>query len=281
MRIQTRTIATNYELSGPEKAPVVMLSHSLGSSLSMWNPQMAALEPHFRVLRYDTRGHGASDAPTGAYTLDQLVEDARALLDALKIERVHFVGLSMGGMIGQGLALAQPGRLLSLSLCSTSAFIPEQAQPVIQERIDTARKEGLQALVDGTLARWFTPGYLKKNPPEAQLIRRQVLATPVAGYIGCTEAIRKLNYMDQLSRIKLPTLIMVGEDDPGTPVSASKAIHERIAGSKLVIIPKMLHLHNVENSALFNANLLESLGVVFPAACGVDLRSERIHPQKS
>jgi 3-oxoadipate enol-lactonase len=259
MRIQTRTIATNYELSGPEKVPVVMLSHSLGSSLSMWNPQMAALEPQFRVLRYDTRGHGASDAPAGAYTLDQLVEDARALLDALTIDRVHFVGLSMGGMIGQGLALACPERLSSLTLCSTSALIPEQAQPAVQERIDTARKEGLQALAEATLARWFTPEYLKKNPPEAALIRRQLLATQVAGYIGCTEAIRRLNYMEQLYRIKIPTLIMVGEDDPGTPVAASKAIHERIPGSKLVIIPKMLHLHNVENPALFNANLLEFL----------------------
>jgi 3-oxoadipate enol-lactonase len=259
MRVKTQTITTNYELSGNVKAPVVMLSHSLGSNLTMWNAQLEVLEPKFRVLRYDTRGHGASDAPEDAYTLDHLVDDAKGLLETLKIEKVHFVGLSMGGMIGQGFALAHPDRLLSLTLCSTSAFIPEAAQPVVQERIDTAKKEGLQALVDGTLARWFTGDFLKKSPVEVELIRRQFLETPLAGYVGCSEAIRRLNYLDQLSQIKLSTLIMVGEDDPGTPVSASQAIHERIAGSKLVIIPKMLHLNNVETPALFNAHLLEFL----------------------
>ena len=260
MRIKTATITTNYELSGPKNATVVMLSHSLGSTLNMWDPQMTALEAKHQVLRYDTRGHGASDVPDGAYTLEQLVADAKALLDALKIERVHFVGLSMGGMIGQGFGLAHPACLLSLCLCSTSAFIPEAAQSIVQERIDTARKEGLQAIVDGTLARWFTPECLKKSSPEVALIRRLFLATPVAGYVGCSEAIRRLNYLDQLSRINLPTLILVGEDDPGTPVSASQAIHERIAGSRLVIIPKALHLNNVETPALFNAHLLEFLG---------------------
>ena len=259
MQVNTHTITTNYELSGPEKAPVVMLSHSLGSSMIMWNSQLPVLEPQFRVLRYDIRGHGASDTPKGAYTLDHLVDDAKGLLDTLKIDKVHFVGLSMGGMIGQGFAIAHPNRMLSLALCSTSAFIPEVAQPIVQERIDTAEKEGVQALLDGTLTRWFTPEYLKKNPPELARIRRQFLATPVAGYVGCSEAIRRLNYLDQLSRIKLPTLIIVGEDDPGTPVSASKAIHERIAGSKLVIIPKMLHLNNVESPGLFNDHLLEFL----------------------
>lgn len=259
MRVKTQTITTNYELSGTLNAPVVMLSHSLGSNLNMWDSQLEALEPRFRVLRYDTRGHGASDAPESAYTLDQLVDDAKALLDALKIDKAHFVGLSMGGMIGQGFGITHADRLLSLTLCSTSAFIPEAAQPIVQERIDTARKQGLQALVDGTLARWFTSEYLKKNPPEVARIRRLFLETPLAGYIGCSEAIRRLNYLKQLFQIKLSTLIMVGEDDPGTPVSASEAIHEGIAGSKLVIIPKMLHLTNVEKPELFNAHLLEFL----------------------
>lgn len=259
MRVKTQTITTNYELSGTLNAPVVMLSHSLGSNLNMWDSQLEALEPRFRVLRYDTRGHGASDAPESAYTLDQLVDDAKALLDALKIDKAHFVGLSMGGMIGQGFGITHADRLLSLTLCSTSAFIPEAAQPIVQERIDTARKQGLQALVDGTLARWFTSEYLKKNPPEVARIRRLFLETPLAGYVGCSEAIRRLNYLKQLFQIKLPTLIIVGEDDPGTPVSASEAIHEGIAGSKLVIIPKMLHLTNVEKPELFNAHLLEFL----------------------
>jgi 3-oxoadipate enol-lactonase len=255
MRITTRTITTHYELCGPEQAPVAMLSHSLASGMSMWDPQLTALQSRFRILRYDTRGHGGSEAPEAPYRLEDLVADAVALLDALAIRQVHFVGLSMGGMIGQGMALACPDRLLSLSLCSTSAWIPPEAQPAIQERIDTALKEGLQALVDGTLARWFTPGYLKTKPPEVERIRRQLLATPVAGYVGCTEAIRRLNYLEQLTRIRLSTLIIVGEDDPGTPVSASRAIHARIAGSQLVIIPSAMHLCNIERTEVFNSAL--------------------------
>ncbi len=259
MRIKTGTITTNYEISGQPNAPVVVLSHSLGSDMRMWDPQLPALEPRFRVLRYDTRGHGKSDAPEGAYTLDQLVADAAALLEALAIEKAHWVGLSMGGMIGQGFALAHPRRLLSLGLCSTSALIPEAAQPVIQERIDTALEEGLAALVDGTLARWFTPAYLKQNPPEVAAIRRQFLETPVAGYVGCTEAIRRLAYLDRLAGIELPTLIVVGEDDPGTPLAASQAMHAQIAGSRLAVIPKMLHLNNIEQAEVFNRHLTEFL----------------------
>src|SRR5512132_2339853 len=156
MRIKTATITTNYELTGPKNAPVVVLSHSLGSNLHMWDPQAAALADR-QVLRYDTRGHGQSDVPGGAYTLDELVADAVALLDELGIPKVDFVGLSMGGMIGQGLALTHPGRLNRLALCDTSAQMPAASQPIIQDRIDEARRKGMAALVDSTLARWFTP----------------------------------------------------------------------------------------------------------------------------
>jgi len=255
MRIKTATINTHYELSGPKNAPVVMLSHSLGSNLHMWDPQMTALETKYQVLRYDTRGHGASDVPGGAYTLDQLVSDAVALMDALGIEKVNFVGLSMGGMIGQGLALKHADRVARLALCDTSAYMPPEAQPIVQERIDTARKEGLAALVDGTLARWFTPPYLKKKGPGVDMIRNIFLTLPLAGYIGCTEAIRRLNYIDELARIKIPTLVVVGADDPGTPVAAAQAIHERIAGSRLLVIPSASHLSNIEQAEAFNQNL--------------------------
>jgi 3-oxoadipate enol-lactonase len=259
MRIKTATITTNYELSGPKNAPVVLLSHSLGSNLHMWDPQMTALEAKHQVLRYDTRGHGASDAPGGAYTLDQLVADAVALMDALEIKKVNFIGLSMGGMIGQGLGLKHADRVGRLALCDTSAFMPPEAQPIVQERIDTARKEGMPALVDSTLARWFTPPYLKKKGPGVDMIRNIFLTSPLAGYIGCTEAIRRLNYIDELARIKTPTLIMVGADDPGTPVAAAQAIHDRIAGSRLVVIPSASHLCNIEQAEVFNQNLVEFL----------------------
>lgn len=264
--IRTRTIMTHYELSGTANQPVVMLSHSLGAAMSMWDCQLAALQPGFRVLRYDTRGHGGSEVTPPPYRLDELVEDAVALLDALEIPAVHFVGLSMGGMIGQGLALGHPHRLLSLGLCSTAAVMPEPAQPIIQERIDTAQAEGMPALVEGTLARWFTPKFIKSRAPEVEGIRRQFLATPVAGYAGCTGAIRRLNYIDQLHRITLPTLVMVGADDPGTPVSASQAIHERIRGSRLEILPEAMHLANIEQVGIFNRTLVDFLKIIEPAA---------------
>lgn len=259
MRIKANGIQMNYELSGKKGAPVVVLSHSLSSSLLMWNPQMDVLNLYFQVLLYDIRGHGDSDTPLGAYTLELLGNDAIGLLDALNINQVHFIGLSMGGMIGQCLALNYPHRLKSLVLCDTASVIPSDAQPIWQERIDKARKKGMEALLEETMERWFTPAFLTKNSQMLALIQKQFLATPVSGYIGCAEAIRKLNYLDRLSEIKMPTLIMVGEDDPATPVSASVAMHERISNSKLVILPSARHLSNVEQTEAFNTALLTFL----------------------
>ena len=259
MKINTNGIDINYELTGKKGAPVVMLSHSLACSLVMWQPQMDMLESAFRVLRFDTRGHGDSDAPQGSYSLEQLAMDAIGLMDALKIDRVHFVGLSMGGMIGQSLALDYADRLKSLTLCDTAAIMPDETQPVWQQRIDAAGEKGIKGQVDETLERWFRPEYLQQNPPEVEMIRRQILATPVAGYIGCCEAIRRLKYLDRLSGINLPTLIMVGEEDPGTPVAASEDMHERISDSRLVVLPSARHLSNIEQSEAFNAALMEFL----------------------
>ncbi len=259
MKIKANGIQMHYELSGKEASPVVVLSHSLGSSLAMWDPQMAALEPHFRVLRYDTRGHGKTDAPSGKYTFEMLGKDALCLLDVLGIEVVHWVGLSMGGMIGQHLALNNADRLESLSLCDTAAVMTDENQPVWQEYIDKARIQGLQPLMQATMARWFTAPYRSKNPSTVQTIQRHFLETPAAGYIGCSEAIRALNYLDQLPRIKTPTLIMVGEEDPGTPVAASKAMHESIPNSRLVVLPSAAHLSNVEQPEAFNGALMVSL----------------------
>ncbi len=259
MQIKANGIKMNYELSGKVEAPHVMLSHSLGSSLVMWDPQLEVLEPHYQVLRYDTRGHGGSDAPSGAYTLEMLGEDAIGLLDALGIDKVHFVGLSMGGMIGQCLALDHANRLENLVLCDTAATLPEEAQPIWEERIQLAREKGLDALVDETLERWFTPSFLTQNPAEVESIRQQFLATPINGYIGCSQAIRGLNFMERLSEIKIPTLIMVGEEDPGTPVSAAEAMQQRIASSQLVVLPSAAHLSNVEQAKAYNTALINFL----------------------
>lgn len=257
--IKTNGIEMNYELSKEKDAPVVVLSHSLACSMVMWQPQLEVLESHFRVLRYDMRGHGKSEANEGAYTLEQLAADVIGLLDALELDRVHFVGLSIGGMIGQCLALNYADRLQTLALCDTAAIIPEEAKPLFEERIRRARDQGMEALVEETLERWFTQPYLKQNSPEVERIRNQILATPVAGFIGCSKAILGLNYVERLSQIKLPTLIIVGEDDPGTPVAASEAIHKRIQNSKLVVLPSAAHLCNIEQTDAFNAALLPFL----------------------
>ena len=259
MQVSTNGILMEYELSGKQGAPVIMMSHSLGCTLALWAYQLEALEPHSRVLRYDTRGHGGSQATEGAYTLEQLGLDAVSLLDVLGVERVHWVGISMGGMIGQELALNHPDRILSLSLCDTAASLPPEAQPLWQERIEAVRVKGLEALVEATLERWFTPAFLTRNPPQVEQIRGQFLATPAAGFIGCIEAIRGLNYLDRLPEIQIPTVIIVGEEDPGTPVAVSEAIHGRIAGSQLVVLPKAAHLSNVEQSRAFNQALLDFL----------------------
>jgi len=259
MMIKINGIEMNYELSKEKDAPVVMLSHSLACSMVMWQPQMEVLESHFRVLRYDLRGHGKSEASEGAYTLEQLASDVIGLLDALELDRVHFVGLSIGGMIGQCLALNYAHRLQTLALCDTAAIIPEEAKPLFEERMRRARDQGMDALVEDTLGRWFTQPYLKQKSPEVEQIRNQILATPVAGFIGCSNAILGLDYIERLSQIKLPTLIIVGEDDPGTPVAASEAIHQRIQNSKLVVLPSAAHLCNIEQAGAFNAALLPFL----------------------
>ncbi len=259
MPIRVNQLTIHYELSGKEDGPVVLLSHSLASSLKMWEPQMERLRTHFRVLRYDTRGHGKSETTPAPYTLERLGEDVIGLLDQLGMDRVHWVGLSMGGMIGQAVALHHPERLLSLALCDTSAVMPEEVQPIWEERIEAVRTKGMRSQLDATMERWFTPSYLKSNSPMLRLIKEELLATPPEGYIGCASAIRRLNYLDRLKEISLPTLILVGEDDPATPVSASQAMHERIRHSILVILPACRHLSNVEQAEAFNTHLLEFL----------------------
>jgi 3-oxoadipate enol-lactonase len=251
-----------YEISGPEGAPVVMLSQSLACTSAMWHPQVPVLEKKYRVLRYDTRGHGRSGAPGGAYSLDMLGDDAVGLLDALAIKAVHWCGLSMGGMIGQNLGLRHADRVHSLTLCDTSSRIPPEMRPVWNERIETAASKGMAALVDSTIERWFTAPYRAKNPPEVQAVRELVLKTPPAGYIGCCHAIRDLDYTGLLGRIEKPTLVIVGADDPATPVAAAEAIAKAIPGARLKVIANAAHISNIEQAGAFNQALTEFLAEV-------------------
>jgi 3-oxoadipate enol-lactonase len=259
MKITANGISIHYTLEGPASAPTVTLSHSLATNLSMWDPQIPALLPRYRVLRYDTRGHGGTDAPEGPYSLDQLAEDARALLQALGIARTHFVGLSLGGFIGQILALKYPQMLQGLVLCNTTSRIPADARPVWDERTRVARTQGMEPHVEPTIGRWFTSPFREKHPEVLEPVRAMIRGTNVQGYIGCCQAIATLDLTDRLHAIGVPTLIIVGEDDPATPVAASRTIHERIKGSELVILKPAAHLSNLEQPEAFNRALLAFL----------------------
>lgn len=251
-RITTNGMTTAFEISGHLSSPVLVLSHALGASMKMWNPQWNALSKSFRLIRYDTRGHGESSSPSGPYSLDQLGDDLITLLDRLDIHTSVLVGLSMGGMIAQNVGLRFPERFEKLILCDTAAVIPDEAQPLWDDRITRARQLGMSSLVDETMERWFTPKWLSTKPDAINNIRQIMLSTDVAGYCHCGAAIRQLNYLDQLKSVDLPTHIIVGESDASTPVAASRAIHAQIPDSTLSIIPSASHLSNVEQPERFN-----------------------------
>ncbi len=248
----------NYRLDGPENGPVVILSNSLASNLTMWDYQIPALvDEGYRVLRYDSRGHGQSAVPEGPYSIELLVSDAVALMDALGLEKVHFCGLSKGGMVGQMLGAKYSDRLISLVLSSTSAHMPPRE--IWNERIETVQKSGMEAVVDGTIDRWFTKPGQDRLPTDIQKIRQMILNTSVNGFCACCAAIRDMDQRDSIRSISTKTLVVVGEHDPGTPVSAAEVIHVSIASSKLKIIPDAAHFVNVEKAGVFNGVLLEFL----------------------
>ncbi|HEX4410325.1 MAG TPA: alpha/beta fold hydrolase [Xanthobacteraceae bacterium] len=240
--------------------PWIVFSHSLACTSAMWEPQFAEFAKRYRVLAFDTRGHGQSSAPkAGAdganYTFDELVSDAESLFTALKIEQPHFVGLSMGGMLGQALALKHPNRLRSLVIADSVCEWPAGTADVFAGRVVQARKDGMKSVVEATLGRWFTPPYHKSNPTQLAEIARQIAETPIEGYAGCSYSIPRVNFTAQLKTIKAPILVLVGKDDPATTVTLAQQIHKAAPGSVLSVIPNAAHLSNVEQAAAFNADV--------------------------
>jgi 3-oxoadipate enol-lactonase len=253
-KIKVNDIEVAYRLDGPRDAPIVMLSNSLMSNHTMWDPQMPELTKSFRVLRYDTRGHGLTDAPTGPYSIKLLAEDAVALLDALSIDRVHFVGLSMGGMIGQYLGANYSKRLRSLLLCDTASEMPTPA--MWNDRIAIAQEKGITGLLDGTLKRWFTEPFLNNEQAAVEKVAEMIRATDAGGYINCASAVRDMSQTSILSNIEVPTIIIVGEDDPACTVEQSKVLEQHIKDSELVVLKNAAHLSNIEQTEAFNTAML-------------------------
>ena len=257
MKASVNGIEINYELSGKEGAPWLVLSHSLACSVRMWDPQVEAFKDKFRILNYDMRGHGATSAPQGPYTLDMLADDVLGLMKHLKIQKAAYCGLSIGGMIGQTLALKSPGSFTKMVLADTTHTQPPEALKQWEDRINIATTKGMAGLVDGTMERWFTEPYRKKNSPEFQKIRNLVLKTPVTGFVGCGQAIMKLNTTARLKEIKLPVLAITGEQDGAAP--GTKHIGENVPGARYVGIPNAAHIANVEQAEAFNRALREFL----------------------
>ncbi len=263
MKVRTPSGEINIEMSGSDDKPVVMMAHSLGCNLHMWDPQMPVLQDKFRVIRLDMRGHGQSDVTPGPYTLEGLGDDVIAVMDALSLKSVHWVGLSIGGMIGQGLLLRYPERFLSAALCDTSSAIPSEAMPVWHDRIAKVTADGLISIADATMERWFTSDFLSSSDASdqqaAKNVRAQFTGTADDGYVACCRAIMDLNYTDQLSKIETPVCLIVGEEDIATPVEASQTIHQHISGSELHILENASHIANVEQTEAFDNALLPFL----------------------
>ncbi len=259
MKATVNGIETYYEVHGKEGNPWLVFSHSLACSVRMWDGEIARYKDKYRVLAYDTRGHGQSAAPKGPYTLEQLAEDLHALLKHLKIEKPHFVGLSMGGMIGQTAALKYPGMFGSMTLCDTTSRYPAEAAPMWEERIRIAESKGMAPLVQPTLERWFTEPFRKNQPEKVRSVAGLIEKTPVPGYAGCCAAIPKINVTSRLKEIKTPTLVICGHEDPATPPAMAREIQQGIPGAKLALIPQAAHLANIEQPEAFNRALAEFL----------------------
>jgi 3-oxoadipate enol-lactonase len=257
MKAKTNGIETNYEIHGKDGAPWLTFSHSLACTLRMWDDQLDAFKDRFRILLYDTRGHGASEAPKGPYTLDMLAEDLRQLLEHLKIAQTHFVGLSMGGMIGQTLVLKQPDLFDRVVLADTGHTQTPETKKQWEERIRTAETKGMQPLVSSTLERWFTKDFREKEKDAVARIAALIQATPVPGYVGCCHAISNLNTTARLKEIKRPALAITGAQDAAAP--GTRYIGENVPGAETVVIPQAAHIANIEQAEAFNRALREFL----------------------
>jgi 3-oxoadipate enol-lactonase len=251
------SVELHHRLDGPSGPPVLVLSNSLGTSLGMWDDQLPALADQFRVLRYDQRGHGRTPAPPGPYTVAELGRDAQALLDRLGLKRVSFCGASLGGMAAMWLAINAPERIDRLVLCCTSAHLPPRE--TWTERAATVRAQGMDAIVDAALERWFTPALAERRPQAVERTRRALLDTPAEGYAGCCEAIAAHDLRQELGLIRAPTLVIAAADDPATPPEHGQLIADAIDGARFVALERARHLAVVERPKEFTRELLGHL----------------------
>jgi 3-oxoadipate enol-lactonase len=250
-------VALHHTVDGPDEAPVLVLSSSLGTTGDLWAPLVEALASSFRVVRYDHRGHGGSPVPTGPYTMDDLGGDVLALLDTLGADRAHLAGVSLGGMVGMWMASHAPERVDRMVLICTSARLgpPE----MWQTRANAVRAQGMGGIADQVVGRWLPRSYAAQHPEAVQLLRGMLMATPVDGYVACCAAIERMNLEDQLSTVAAPTLVIAGLEDESTPPPHSQRIVERIPDARLALVSGAAHLANVSRPDLIGQLIRDHL----------------------
>jgi 3-oxoadipate enol-lactonase len=244
------------EVEGSESAPALMLSNSLGTNLHMWDDQAGEFAKHFRLIRYDRRGHGGSGAPPGPYSMERFGRDVLAVLDALKIEKTNWCGLSMGGMVGQWLGANAPERIDKLILSNTNFYYADKS--AWADRIRFVREKSLGQLVDPNMERWFTKEFRANAPQTLARMKEIFLTTNLDGYIACCEAIRDMDFRASNATITAPTLVIVGSKDPATPPSAGEAIAREIRGAKVAALDAA-HISNMEQPKLYTEIVIDFL----------------------
>jgi 3-oxoadipate enol-lactonase len=252
-------VRLHYVVSGRNHAPALLLLHPLGASLEVWSRQMPEFERFFRVVRYDARGHGKSVLPEGApepRSIDDLADDALAVLDALRIERAHWCGQSLGGMVAMSAARRVPRRVTRLVLANTSPFLPPAS--MWDERIETVRQSGMDPIAEAVPPRWFTPGFIERAPEAVERVVAMVRATQPRGYAEACGAIRDMDQREAIAAITAPTLVITGAQDPATPLEHSEELVARIPGADLVVLDAS-HLANVEQPEDFTAAVVDFL----------------------
>ncbi|HEX4411157.1 MAG TPA: alpha/beta fold hydrolase [Xanthobacteraceae bacterium] len=257
MKLKANGITINYRIDGPEGAPWLVFSNSLATTTAMWDGQAEAFKNKFRVLRYDQRGHGDTEVVSGRYSYDTLLADALGLLDALSIKKAHFAGLSMGGATALGLAEKHPDRFDRIIVCDSPCQSTPQSSQQWEERIAVAQKQGIEALVEPTAARWVPEDIRKQNPPHVDKIKAMIRNTPVDGFIGCAAALADHDYVSAVASVTRPVLFLVGEKDP--PAPAMKALSQKLPGSHYVDIPGAGHICNMDRPAEFNRAVADFL----------------------
>ncbi len=241
------------EIEGPERAPVLMLSNSLGTDLHMWDEQAGPLTRHFRLVRYDRRGHGKSDAPKGPYTMERLGRDVLGVLDGLGIQKINWCGLSMGGMVGMWLGANAADRIDKLILSNTSAHFPDPT--VWDARIKMVRDVGLAGIVDTNMERWFTKSFRERASQTMAKMRKMFVATNIEGYIGCGEAIRDMDHRPLLPKIMAPTLVIAGRHDPATTLEAGEYVKDHVPGARIAVLDAA-HISNLEQPQIYADTML-------------------------